>query len=329
MTIVNHVEDLFPGTHRFSHEAMATTFEILILHQDADYAHQAAWEAFKEIDRLELQLSRFIENSDISRINSQAPWQPLKIGLAAFECLQLSTQLSTETGGAFDANVGFLMDCWLNKDKSARIPSKEELAAAVVLTGMHLLELDEAGHTVELTSPVSLDFGGVGKGYAVDRVAELLFDWSIDTALIHGGASSVLALGSPPGVDGWPLTMSRPGLNRQVLARVHLKDRALSGSGLEKGQHIIDPRTGHPVESIIAAWASTPKAAVADALSTAFMAMTPESVGNYCSKHPEALVMIVLDGQHGEGPGDDILRFGPWEQETHLKYIDSTQPNIR
>lgn len=314
MSVVDQAGDLLSKTHRFPHEAMATTFEIFILHDDARYAHQAAWEAFKLLDKLELELSRFIENSDISRINSIAPGQPLIISLTTFECLKLSMRLSAETDGAFDVTTGFLMDAWLNKDKSLRNPSDKEVAAARSLTGMHLFELDEGQHTVRLiSSPVRIDLGGVGKGCALDRMAELLREWSIDTALIHGGASSALAIGAPPDMEGWPLTMSRPGRREDILAHYQLRDRALSGSGLEKGQHIIDPRTARPVKGKVAAWSSTEIAAAADALSTAFMVMTPEEVSGYCSEHPDVMALVLLDEQTGLKPEDAILRFGNWE----------------
>lgn len=313
MSIIEQAGDQIPGARRFSHEAMATTFEVLILHEDGRYAHQAAWEAFRELDRLEQELSRFIPNSDISRINNLAPGQPLVIGPAAFECLQLCARLSTETEGSFDVTIGSLMDCWLDENKKARTPSKKELDAASSLTGMHLIQSDETGHTVKLlTSPVQIDLGGFGKGYAVDRMAELLRDWSIDTALIHGGASSVSALGAPPGTEGWPLTLSRPGPEQQILARIYLHDRALGGSGRQKGRHIIDPRTANPVEGRVAAWALTPTAATADALSTAFMVMTPEAVDRYCLDHPEVLAMVVLEDRGGEAQEDNVLRFGHW-----------------
>ncbi len=318
MNITDFVDDIVPGAHRFSHEAMATVFEIVIVHEDGHYAHQAAWEAFRELERLEQELSRFIPNSDISRINNLTAGQPLTIGPAVFECLQLCARISAETSGAFDITVGSLLNCWLNEDRSTRMPSREELDAASQLTGMNLVQLDEAGHTVQLKAgPVHIDLGGFGKGYAVDRMAELLRDWSIDAALVHGGASSVLALGVPPGIEGWPLTVSSPGDSRQTLAHLSLRDRALSGSGLQKGQHIIDPRTAQPVEGSVAAWASAPTAATADALSTAFIVMDPEAVNRYCSDHPEVLAMVVHEGQGGGDQGDKILRYGPWEEIFH------------
>ncbi len=320
MNMVTLSEGIVPGAHRFSHEAMATVFEIIIVHEDGHYAHQAAWEAFEELDRLEQELSRFIPNSDISRINQLSAGQPLTIGPAVFECLRLCARMNADTNGAFDITIGSLLNCWLNDDRHPRTPSQEELVAARQLTGMNLVQLDEASHTVQLDAgPVHIDLGGFGKGYAVDRMAELLRDWSIGTALIHGGASSVLALGAPPETAGWPLTLSSPGHRRQTLAHLHLRDRALSGSGLQKGEHIIDPRTAYPVAGRIAAWASAPTAAPSDALSTAFMVMDPEAANRYCSDHPEVLAMILLEGLGGKAQEDNILRYGLWQGIAHLK----------
>jgi thiamine biosynthesis lipoprotein len=110
---------------RFSHEAMATTFEIIIVHEDERYAQQAAAAAFDEVDRLEGELSRFIENSDISRINNLPANQPLRLGLDAFECLQLSRRIYAETNGAFDITIGPLLSCWRNEDGTPRTPSAE------------------------------------------------------------------------------------------------------------------------------------------------------------------------------------------------------------
>ena len=93
----------------------------------------------------------------------------------------------------------------------------------------------------------------------------------------------------------------------------------MSGSGLRKGQHIIDPRTAGPVEGRVAAWASAPTAATADALSTAFVVLDPDVVNHYCSDHPEVLAMIVLEGQGGKAQEDNILRYGLWQEIAHLK----------
>jgi len=349
---------------RFSHEAMATTFELIIVHEDERYASQAAVAAFDEVDRLERELSRFIENSDVARINSAGANQPLQIGLDTFECLKIAVRMYAETNGAFDVTIGTLLKCWRNDDGTPRNPSPSQIDIARLHTGTNLLELDEAEHTVTLSaSGVQIDLGGIGKGYAVDRVAELLREWSIDVALISGGYSSVLALDAPPHrkvscggkkgseprgihchkpdvVYGWPLTLTDPvrrsGAGRtgqkEILARPFLQKAALSGSGVQKGGHIIDPRTVQPVEGRLAAWSSAPDAATADALSTAFMIMGFDEIKQYCSLHPETVAMVILDassplGMKNMSPHPDSnhplhpersrrVRFGAWEKLT-------------
>ena len=342
--------DSISGIHRFSHQAMATTFEIVIQHNDARYAQQAAWQAFEELDRLEAELSRFIENSDISRINNLAANQPLQIGLAAFECLQLAAKIYTETGGAFDITIGSLLSCWLNEDKTMRTPSQEELDIARQRTGTHLIKLNVTEHTVQLlASPVQIDLGGIGKGYALDQMAELLRDWSIGTALIHGGFSSVLALDAPAETEGWPITLSNPSRRftspaavscgarrsgkqtrssggKQTLAYLYLQSRAVSGSGLQKGQHIIGPREARPVEGKRAAWACGPDAATVDALSTAFMVMSPDEIEQYCLRHPEVQAMVIINDRDTEK--DKILRFGPWNANASNNPATRPSPSL-
>ncbi|HUW19962.1 MAG TPA: FAD:protein FMN transferase [Sedimentisphaerales bacterium] len=308
------------GTHRFSHEAMATTFEVIIQHEDGSYARQAALAAFNELDRLEREFSRFIENSDVSRINNITANQSLVIGLETFGCLQVAARMYDETRGAFDITVGLLFDAWLSEDKTLRSPSRDELNLARQHTGTHLLKLDGDEHTVELlTDRVKIDLGGIGKGYAADRMAELLRDWGVDIALVHGGYSSVLALAPPHGTKGWPVTLTNPADTRQTLACLLLQDRALSGSGLQQGRHIIDPRSAGPVEGRIAAWACAPDAATADALSTAFMVMTPDEINHYCLGHCGTLAMVVVEEGGQGGQKQKILRYGPWEQESLFK----------
>jgi len=306
-----------PQMHRFAHKAMATIYEIFIVNDDAGYAHQAAQEAFNELDRLEQELSRFLPNSDIARLNHLAANQPLQLGLEAFECLMLSKRVSEETSGAFDVTIGPLLKCWLNPDKTLRSPSAEELAQARRNIGMQLLELDEAQHTVTLqASPVHVDLGAVGKGYAVDVMANLLREWDIEIALIHGGRSSAFALGSPPEKTGWPLTISNPMHPGQILVHLHLCNQAVSGSGLQKGQHIINPRTGQPLAGKRAAWAIAPDAATTDAVSTAFMIMAPEEIEKYCKQHNEVLALLMTQDENSAQ--EKFLYFGGWENQRVL-----------
>jgi thiamine biosynthesis lipoprotein len=304
-----------PDVHRFGHRAMATLFEVVIQHEDPAYARQAARAAFDEADRLEGHLSRFLETSDITRINHLPANQPAQLSLDAFACLALSAEVSAETGGAFDVTVGFLVDCWIEKEnKMPRTPSSEELEFARAHAGMDLILFDEPTHAVALlASPVRVDLGGVGKGYAVDRMAELLREWGVARALLHGGFSSVLALDAPRDMPGWPVTLSHPRERRRTLARLSLEHVSVSGSGVEQGRHIIDPRSGRPTQGKIGTWSLAPDAGRADALSTAFMIMTPQEVQDYCLAHPPIRALLVVPSKQAEGSVERIISAGPWK----------------
>jgi thiamine biosynthesis lipoprotein len=299
-----------PNIHRFSHGAMATTFEIIVQHEDEAYARGAANAAFAALDRIEQDLSRYTENSDVARINHLPAGHALPLSLDTFDCLTLSARMYAETSGAFDITVGLLVDCWCDEDGKPHTPSPQELQFAREHTGMDLILLDEATHALALArSPVRVDLGGIGKGYAVDRMAELLHQWSIDRVLIHGGFSSVLALDAPEETAGWPVTLSHPANRRRTLARLSLQRLAIGASGLEKGQHIIDPRTGRPAEGKLAAWSIAHDAARADALSTAFMLMTPDEIGDYCAEHPGVRALVVMRPD----PTERIVPLGQWQ----------------
>jgi len=294
----------------FAHTAMATTFEVVVAGEAADYAHQAADAVFTEVDQIERALSRFIESSDVCQINHLAAGKWIRVGVHAMECLRAAARVHAETSGAFDVTIGPLMTCWRNPDKSPRQPSESELAKARALVGMNLINRDDAGQRIRVkVAGVQVDLGGIGKGYAVDRAVEVLKDWSISCAMVDAGDSSTFALGTPPNNNGWPVGVGGIGQETEPPYRVMLCDRSLSGSGTHvKGRHIMNPRTGHPAAGKIAAWAIHPSATIADALSTAFMVMTPDEVESYCRKHPEASAMLVL-----ETPGEPKrLRFGKW-----------------
>ncbi len=297
--------DWYAQAHRFVHPAMAATFEIYIANEDAAYAGQAAGAAFDELDRLERDLSRFIENSDISRINQASPGETIRVGLDAFACLTRCKVLCDETGGAFDPAIGTLLDCWKNSARSSRILSSDELAYARENSGMHRLELDKIRHAVCKRAFVQIDLGGFGKGYALDRMAAMLCEWDIGRALLHGGWSTVLALNGPTD-DGWPVSIRHPE-SGETLRRFSLLNQALSGSGLRKGPHIFDPRTTEPIRDFRAAWSLAPTAADADALSTAFLVMTGEEAEAYCRKHPGSGGVRLTGKEPAYDFGDRIL----------------------
>jgi thiamine biosynthesis lipoprotein len=267
------------GVHRFAHEAMATLFEVHCAHADPRYARQAAEAAFDLLDRLEQDLSRFVANSDVSRINALRAGETTRVSPQTMECLQISVAMHAVTRQAFDVSIG---------------------------TGLERLELAPGEFAVHAREAgAQLDLGGIGKGFAVDRMAESLREWDVHSALVHGGFSSVLAGDAPPGRDGWPLTPSAPG-GGGVLARVRARRLALSASGTRKGDHILDPRTGLPARRR-AAWVALPcdaagspeaggsPATVAEALSTAFMLLPVDEIEDLVRQCPGLEAWLTLE----------------------------------
>ncbi len=299
--------------HHFAHEAMATVFEIYITDDDETYARQGAQAAFAEVDRLELEMSRFISNSDISRLNDAISGETVDLGMDVFECLSRAREMYDKTSGAFDISVGALYSCWLNDDRTLRQPSDEELARACELTGLDHLKLNEEDFSAEvLTEGVQFDLGGIGKGYAAEKMAEILREWSLRQALVLAGASSVLSVSVPEGMTGWPIKLRHPDNHEDVLARFELTEGAISGSGNQKGQHIIDARSveGVPVEGRLAAWAMAPDAVTADALSTAFMLLLAEDIDDYCLANPGTAAIIVPHVGSEKSSGRVVESFG-------------------
>lgn len=272
---------------------MATQFELTIVQEDIEgsYAAQAAAAVWEEINRLELELSRFKPGSDIWRINHSKKGESCPIGLATLDCLQLAKAVHAETAGAFDITVGPLMRVYRNDDGSQRVPHHSEVDYARERVGMAVFDVTDDGFvTVNVDEPV-LDLGAVGKGYALDQCVQVLQDYGVHNALLNAGDSSVLALGRSADADGWNVSMGN-GRRQRTLA---IKDRAVSASGFAvKGAHIMNPRTKRPAPiKKKRIWAIAPTAALSDALSTAFTIMSADEIEVFCKRHPE--VEAVLD----------------------------------
>lgn len=279
-----------PRLHRFTHQAMRTEWEFLIVHEDASTAEGAAHCAFRDVDQLEEELSRFRAYSDISRIGYLRAGEELSVGLAAWDCLSLARDVWEETGGAFDAAIGPLYELWRNRP-AAEPPTPEDLEAARARSGMNRLELIPRQRVRVHADQMRLDLGAIGKGYALDMAAHLLReDWEISNALlITGGGSTILAMGGGPEGTGWLINAGPPGS-----APVPLADSAVSASGfLFQGVHIINPRTGLPVSTAkVRTWAIAPSAALSDALSTAFLVMSQGEIDAFCRRHPDVRAIV-------------------------------------
>jgi thiamine biosynthesis lipoprotein len=170
---------------------------------------------------------------------------------------------------------------------------------------MSRVRLTTARHGVTFDVPgVELNFGAIGKGYAVDRMGHQLRRAGVREALVSAGGSSVLALGGRH--EGWLVDIRSPLLASERIARLALRRGALGTSGageqfvVADGMrygHVIDPRTGVPAQGVLSSSVVTREAAVADALSTAFLIAGPELARRYCDAHENTLALLVLDDE--------------------------------
>lgn len=288
--------------------AMATRFELL-LHGASEAALRAAGEeALNEVDRLENQLSLYRPGSEIAQLNARAAREPVQVSPELFALLQHAQRLHAETDGAFDITIGPLVRCWGFMTNEGKMPSAEAIAEARARVGMGLVQLDNARRTVRFTREgVMLDLGAIGKGYAVERGAELLREAGVTSALFHGGTSTVCAIGHPPEADAWTVAIERPpptvgAIPFPQLTPVQLNDESLSVSAIwgrvfqsdgKNFGHVIDPRTGQPVEG---AWLSAvilPFATETDALSTALLTLGEPGLERLSDARPGVRAMMV------------------------------------
>ncbi len=296
------------ATVTLARHAMATRFEIVLQGNDPVALRAAGEEALAEISQLESRLSLFQPASEIAHVNALAATRPVRVSPDVFELLSQASRISRETGGAFDITVAPLVRCWGFMGGSGRQPPKAEIEAARALVGMQYVGLEQKDFTVTFARPgMMLDLGAIGKGYAIAQAEHLLREAGVENALIHGGTSTVCAIGRPEDGDAWKVAIdlpseaapeispriaasTTPGQGRKeppkgataTLAVVSLRNEALSVSGIH-GKffkveeavlgHILDPRTGHPATNAILSAVVLPSATETDALSTALLTL--------------------------------------------------------
>ncbi|MCY4170052.1 MAG: FAD:protein FMN transferase [Bacteroidetes bacterium] len=269
--------------------AMATRFELVLHGDDPVFLRAAGQEALAEIKRLHQRLSFYDPSSSISHINRTAYKYPVKINPNLFSLLTLSKDLYQLTHGAFDVTIGPLMKTWGFVQGSGAWPTESDRIEALDKTGMNKVILDDDTCTVAFQRDgMAIDLGAIGKGYAIEEATKILHECGITSALLHGGTSTMTAIGTPSqDDDGWSIGVVDPLDHSNVLTSVTLNDEAFSVSAphgkafKEDNQilgHIIDPRLGYPVQSANLSAVSYSSATVCDALSTAFLVLEPDEI---------------------------------------------------
>lgn len=286
---------------------MGTWCDLTIFDEPSEKAAAAAEAAFQEIARLERVMSTWSPDSELSGVNGRAGMGPRAISHDLAEVIGAALETCRASGGAFDPTVGPLLTLWRFNTERPIVPTSRALADARTRVGCGKVSLRRDPPTVQLPKGASLDLGGIGKGYAVDRALDVLRAFGVHRAKLDFGSSSLAFEGH---VDGdWPVVLADPRDRERPLASFRVERGSVSSSGqyersfVRNGRrygHIFDPMTGRPVESnLLLVSVIAPGATQADALSTALFVLGSDRGAQLVSQIPGVSAIFVEAGPGG------------------------------
>jgi len=280
---------------------MGTTFTVTI---DAfTDAHRAAQAAFEEIRRIDRLLSTYKEESEISEVNRRAAKEPVAVGPDFWAVAAASSFYFDLSDGAFDPTVYPLMRAWGFKKREGRLPAPLEIEKILPLVDFGKIVLDDSSRTIGFQREgMGLDFGGIAKGYAVDRAIEVLKGLGVTRAIVDAGGN-FYGLGTPVGREKWQAGIRHPFRLEEIIAQFPVSDAGVATSGNYerffeidgvKYCHIMDPRTGWPVPGMLSATVIADTAMAADALSTSVFVLGAEKGMNLIEGLPGVEGMLIV-----------------------------------
>ncbi|MFN8006227.1 MAG: FAD:protein FMN transferase [Terriglobia bacterium] len=304
-----------------SRVSMACTYTIVLYGKDPKQLPLICNAALDEVDRIDEMMSNYKPESPLSVINRDAGKGPVRVEPELFHFLERCVGYSQESDGAFDVTVGPLMKAWGFFRNEGRIPWTVELWNVMRRVGYQYLKLNAADRTVQFGKDgMEIDLGGIAKGYAVDRVVELLKEDKIENAFISAGGSTLYALGTPPDRPGWEVKLRDPlsphDPNKSAMT-VTLKNQCLSVSGnyekffVVRGvtySHIMNPKTGRPVDNMLSVAVLTNNGTDGDALDDSFYVLGVEKSRALLEKYPGTEAFFFLPAGEKQWRMDRLSR---------------------
>jgi len=269
--------------HKVIRKKMGNRFEITVVSENKEWALERIEEAYSEIDRIEKLLTTFDENSQTNLINHNAGISPVKVNAEVYSLIERSIRISNITQGAFDISYGSIDKRLWNFDKEMKeLPDPSTAKALVRLINYNNIILDPKKQTVFLKEKgMRIGFGGIGKGYAADRVRTLLQNSGVESGIVNA-AGDLIAWGYQPNGKPWTIGIADPDAARHPFSSLSISNMAVATSGNyekfvmiggKKYSHTIDPKTGLPVSGIKSTTIIAPYAELADAMATPVMVM--------------------------------------------------------
>ena len=266
---------------------MGSTLTLTAWTTDQRAATSAFEEVFAEFARLEKLMSTWIADSHVSRVNRDAGMRPVVVSAEVREVLKTARQMSEWTGGKFDVTFGALSGLWkFDHDQDNVIPDMAEVRRRLPLIDYRAIRIDDSAGTVFLSRRgMTVHLGGIGKGYAIDRGADLLRRRGVRDFMIQSGGD--MYVGGLKDGRPWRLGIQDPrGAANDIFAELDLSDGTFSTSGdyertfVKNGRryhHILDPATGEPARGSRSVTIVSDRAVLADGLSTGVFILGPDA----------------------------------------------------
>jgi thiamine biosynthesis lipoprotein len=283
--------------------SMGTELRVAAWTTDEPGAVEAFERLFAEFDRLEALMTTWRDTSDVSRVNAAAGQRAVAVSPEVREALAAARQISEWTHGKFDVTFGTLGDLWrFDQNQDNRIPDRDEIRRRVALIDYEDIAVDERAGTVGLRRPgMTINLGGIGKGYAVDRGVAILRERGLRDFMIQFGGDLYVA--GRRGDRPWTIGLQDPrGAPDESFATIELSDETFSTSGDyerfflqgdRRYHHILDPDTGEPARGTRSVTIVASRAILADGLSTGVFLLGPTEGLALIERLPEVEGVIV------------------------------------
>lgn len=287
---------------------MGTKAWITIYSKDRRKALKSINKAFRELYSLDARMSNWKESSEISILNSSGDGKPHKVSKELFAVIDTALNYSRITDGAFDITARPIVTLWGFEGGKAELPEAEEIEKALKTVGYQNIVINRDSMSVRIPQGFELDLAGIAKGYAIDRCKEILKADGFGSALINLGGN-IYAIGAPPGKKGWKIGIRDPLGSTDIVGMLSLKDMAVATSGdyenfVELGGkrygHIVDPKSGYPVEGVLSVTVVAPTAIASDALSTGLFVLGPDKARSVVESLKDVSAVFALPTESGK-----------------------------
>lgn len=306
---IYQIEQLLPDSELMEFRkripAMGSFFEFIIIDskENEAQARAAINECTQEVNRIEQLISEWIDTSPVSQVNKNAGISPVQVSPELYRLIERSVQIGKLTQGAFDITFQGLGDLWRFDGSQITPPDSGLIESALQKIGYQKIQMLDNNRVFLPEKGMAIGFGGIGQGYAVDKVKELLLAKGVTNFVINS-SGDVYSSGHKADGSAWKVAVADPMDKDKIIRWLEVDGKAVVTSGnyekyFEYRQiryaHIIDPKTGWPTQGILSVTIISPYTEVADALATAIFVLGTDVGLNLVNQLPDTHCIIIDD----------------------------------